>query len=419
MPQYDINLKDYFRILRRRKGIVILVPLIFGALSFVFAFLQAPTPFYRSTAVVRVERAINVVGLLQELVVANPEANLETQAALIKGFPVMSAAARALGLIPPEATPEQIQASPAYLKAIQELQERVEVKRVEGTNLIEIGATSPDPEQSVRIANSLAHAFQADNFATRNRQVREAREFIDKQLQEVGARLRQSEDELKGFQEANKILLLPEETKGVLTRLAALEVDHAGIKRAVGETETQLRLLEEGKALGRPSGLAPDGADPALIKLYTGLSDLTLERENLLLTLLPAHPQVKQLDAQMVNIREGLKEALTARVQALRRRGDELQRAIASLRREQAAIPETALEMARMEREVKVSERIFSLLKERHQEAMIKEREQVAEVSLVRPAVLPLRPINPPQAVPKGAVGLVIGLVLGFVLAFV
>jgi tyrosine-protein kinase Etk/Wzc len=72
-----------------------------------------------------------------------------------------------------------------------------------------------------------------------------------------------------------------------------------------------------------------------------------------------------------------------------------------------------------MEREVKVNERIFSLLKEKHQEALIKEKEQVGEVSLVRPAVGPLRPVNPPQALPKAVVGLVIGLVLGFVLAFV
>lgn len=419
MAQYDINLKDYFRILRRRKGIVIFVPLLFGMFSFVLALLQAPEPLYRATAVARVERAVSVVSLLQELVALSPEANLETQAALIKGFPVMSAAAKKLGLIPQDTTIEKIRISPASLKAIRDLQEQVEVKRVLGTNLIEISATSQNPEAAVRIANSLAEAFQEDNFATRSRQVREAREFIEKQLREVGSGLRQAEDQLKAFQEANKILLLPEETKGVLSRLAALEVDYAGIRRGTGEAERQLRRLDEGKALARPSDVAVDGADPTLSKLYTVLSDLTLERGKLLLTLLPAHPQVKQLDAQIADIRHALKDTLASRVQTLRRRADELQRAIARLKREQAAIPETALEMARMEREVKVNERIFSLLKEKHQEALIKEKEQVAEVSLVRPGVGPLRPINAPQSLPKTAVGLVIGLVLGFVLAFV
>jgi len=419
VAQYDINLRDYFRILRRRRGIVILVPLLFGFFSFVLAFVQAPTPLYRATAVVRVERAVSMTGLLQELVTFNPDGNLGTQAALIKGFPVMSVAAKKLRLIPPAATAETIQASPLYLKAIHDLQEQVEVKRVEDTSLIEIRTTSDDPDEAVRIANSLAEAFQEDNFATRNRQVREAREFIERQLQEVGVNLRQSEDSLRHYQETNKILLLSEETKGVLNRLAALEGDHAGIRRAVGEVEAQLRLLGEGKAPGRASDPSPGAGDPALSKLYASLSDLTLQRENLLLTLLPAHPQVRQLDAQLANIRQKLREALTARLQTLQAREEELARSIGRLKRAQAAIPEAALEITRKERDVKVSERIFSLLKEKHQEALIKEKEQVAEVSLVRPAVGPLRPINPPQALPKAAVGLVIGLVVGFVLAFV
>lgn len=419
MAQYDINLRDYLRILRRRKGIVILVPLLFGLASFVLALLQTPKPLYRATASVRIERSISPTGLLQELIAFSPVGDVETQAALIKGFPVMSLAAKKLGLIPQEATPEKIQASPAYLNVIQGLQGRIEVNVVEGTSLIEISATSPDPQEAARIANSLAEAFQEDNIVTRNRRVREARQFIAEQLEEVGGRLQESEERLRAFQEANKILLLPEETKAVLSRLAALEVDQAGVRRAIGETEAQLRVLEAGKAVDRPTGLFPDATDPTLSKLYTSLSDLLLERENLLRTLLPAHPQVKQVDAQIANVRQSLREALISRLQVLRRRADELQKNITRLKAEQAAIPETALEMARMEREVKVTERLFSLLKEKHQEALIKEKEQIAEVSLVRPATVPSQPINPPQAVPKAVVGLIIGLVVGVVLAFV
>lgn len=419
MAQYDLNLRDNLRILRRRKGIVILVPVLFASFAFALTLLQAPTPLYRANALVRVERALPVTGLLQELLTFNPIGNLETQAALIKGFPVMSGAAKKLGLIPLEATSDRIRASPAYLKAIQDLQKRVEVKPVEGASLIEISATSTSADEAVRIANGLAEAFQEDNFATRSQQVREAREFIERQLKEVGARLRQSEDELKVFRERNQIILLPEETREVLNRIAALEVDHSAIRRTIGEVEEQLRRLDEGKLVSRPAGIATDGADPALSKLVTSLSDLMLERENLLLTLLPAHPQVKQMDAQIASLRQSLKEALAARLQALRGRADDLRRSIARLRQEQAAIPETSLELARMEREVKISERLFSLLKEKHQEALIREKEQVAEVSVVRPALGPLTPVNAAQPLPKAAVGLVIGLVVGLVLALV
>ncbi len=419
MGEYDINLREYFRIIRRRKGIVILVPLLFGLSAFVLALFQSPELLYQAKAVVRVERAMNMAGLLQEVFTFDPETNLETQAALIKGFPVMSLAAKKLGLIPQGATPDEIRASPAYLKAIRDLEDQVEVERVERTNLIEIKATSADPKEAARIASSTAKAFQEDNLATRSRHVREARKFIEEQLQEVDSGLRRSEEGLGAYQERTEIILLPEETRAVLNRLVAMEADLEQTKRAVAEAEAQLALLEEGKELVRPVGLTSDNPNPVLAKLYASFADLALKRESLLLTLQSVHPEVRQVDAEIANVRQSLRGALTSRLQVLREQATELRKGITRLKQQQATLPEAALEMARIEREVKVNERIYSLLRERHQEALIKEKEQVGEVSIVRPAMVPSEPINPPGAMPKAAVGIVIGLIMGGVLAFV
>jgi Mrp family chromosome partitioning ATPase/uncharacterized protein involved in exopolysaccharide biosynthesis len=421
MAQYDINLREYFRIIRRRRGIVILVPIFFAFSAFALAILQSPKSLYQATAVVRVERAVSMAGFLQEVLTFNPESTLETQAALIKGFPVMSLTAKKLGLIPHGATHDEIRISPAYLKTIRDLEEQVEVQRVEDTSLIEINATSGDPKEAARIANSTAKAFQDDNLATRSRHVREARKFIEEQLQEVGSGLRQSEERLGAFQETNEIILLPEETKAVLDRLVALEADFEKTKRTIAETVSQLKLLEEGKAVARPTSPTSDTPDPVLSNLYVSISDLKLKRDNLLLTLHSTHPDVKQVKAEIANIRQSFRGALGSRLKALTRQSSEIRKGIARLKREQAALPEAALEMemARKERDVEVNARIFSLLKERYQEALIKEKEQVAEVSLVKPATVPTESINPPAAVPKAGVGLIIGLIMGGVLAFV
>lgn len=419
MAQYDINLREYFRIIRRRRGIVIIVPLLFGLSAFALALLQTPTPLYQATAVVRVERALNMAGFLQEAFTFNPESTLETQAALIKGFPVMTLTAKNLGLIPQGATVDEIRASPASLKAIRDLEDHVEVQRVKETSLIEIYATSDDPKEAARIANSTAEAFREDNLATRSANVREARKFIEEQLQEVGTGLQQSEERLGAFQEKNEIILLPEETKALLDRLVTVETDLEKIQSAAGQTASQLKLLEEGKAFVRPSEPVSETPDPALSKLYVSLSDLSIRRDNLLLSLHPTHPEVRQVDAEMDNVRQNLRDALGARLKTLRMRAAELEKDIARRKRQQASLPEAAMEMARKQRDVKVNERIYSLLKERYQDALIKEKEQVAEVSIVMPATEPLEPINPPAAVPKAGVGLVIGLIMGGVLAFV
>ncbi|MFQ5883319.1 MAG: SPOR domain-containing protein [Candidatus Methylomirabilales bacterium] len=423
MTQYDLNLRDYWRVIRRRKAIVIFVPLLFGSVAFGMAVFRTPAPLYRATATVVHERAVSTVGLLQELITYNPSGNLQTKAALIKSFPVISRAAKRLGLIPEHATRDEIRASPAYLEVIQNLPGSVTVNQVGNTSLIEIHVTSLDPEEAARIANSFAEAFQEHSFDTRNRQVREARNFIERQLRDVGLRLRESEEQLRAFQESKEILLLTDEARAASTRLATQEVEHEQITRAIRELELQLRVLKEGAARDRLPRFSADGVDPGLDRLYAVLSDLTVERENLLLTLRPAHPQVRKVTARIANVRRSivrdLSQALSSKLQLLRARARVAWDAIARLKANKATLPEAALEMARMQREVKVSERIFSLLKERLQEALIKEKEQVMEVSVVKPAMVPSAPINSERAAPKGAVGLLVGLVLGLVLAFI
>jgi polysaccharide biosynthesis transport protein len=411
MTRYDISLRNSLRILRRHKEIVILVPLLFGVSAFILTLLQTPRTLYQATASVNVEQVNSPTGLLHEVITLSPVEIVETQAALIKGSPVMGRAAKKLGSIPGEATPEEIRVSPVFLKAIQDLQKQVEVKVKDSTNLIAIIATSIDSKEAARIANVVTEAFQQENFAIRTRQVREAKEFIEKQLDEETRRLQMSKEKLRAFRDVNKI---------DLSRLSALEVDQTGVRRAMGEMEVRLRLLEEGKPLDHPITLFTDVVDAVLAKLYTSLFDRVSEREYLLLTLPSAHPQVKQADAQIATVRQSLRDNLQSKLQALIERADGLQETIARLKEEQAAIPKAALDMTRMEREMKGSERLFSLLKGKYQEALIKEKEQVGGVRLVSPAMVPSQPINPPQTVPKAAVWLVIGgLVMGVIMAFV
>lgn len=59
-----------------------------------------------------------------------------------------------------------------------------------------------------------------------------------------------------------------------------------------------------------------------------------------------------------------------------------------------------------------------TLLKSKHQEALIKEAEKIEEVSIVKPALRPAVPVNPPKTLMTGLVGMVMGLILGLVLAF-
>lgn len=421
MAQYELNLRDYWRVLRKRKLSIVLVTLAFGAMAYLFAELQKPQPIYRTTAVVKFERATTLVGLLVETISLSSGDSMITQAAVVRSFPVMERAAKILRIIPADLDSEAIKQNPRYVEILSDLRGQVAATPEENTSLINITVTSPDAGQASRIANAVAQAYREENLLARNRQVREARRFIEERLAEVGGRLQEAEDEIRALKERRGFVSLSEETTASLTRLASLESEYDKVRLTQQETASQIQVLQDSQVVA--GEVAPriftDAGDPTIAKLNSTLLDLSVERENLLTTLTPAHPQIRDLRTRIATTRENLVRELRLKVQTFQARAAELERQIRLVRQQQRSLPDVTRQYAGLQREITTNETLLAQLRSKQQEVQIKEKEQVEEVTLVRPAVEPTRPINPPQTTGKGVVGVLIGLTIGLVLAFV
>ena len=421
MTQYDLNLRDYWRILRKRKWAVAVVALAFGATAYIFAELQKPEPVYQSTSVVKFERSTTLVGLLVETISISSGDSIATQAAVVRSFSVLERAAKALQVIPADLDSEAIKRNPRYVQFITDLRGRVTAAPEENTTLINITVSSPSPAEATRTANAVAQAYREENLLTRNRQVREARRFIEEQLVEVGGRLKAAEDGLRGLKERRRFVSLLEETTAALARLNSLEAEYERVQRTQQETASQIQALRDPQVVS--GAVSPriftDAGDPVIAKLNSILLDLGVERDNLLFTLTPAHPQVRDLTARIATAQTNLQRELRLKIDAFQKRGVDLQRQIQQLRQELHALPDVSLLYTQFQRDITINENLLSQLRSKLQEVQIKEKEQVEEVTLVRPAIEPGRPINPPQTTGKGVVGLLIGLTIGLVLAFV
>jgi capsular exopolysaccharide synthesis family protein len=421
MAQYDLNLRDYWRILRKRKWIVGLITLAFAAMAFAFAEVQQPDPVYHATAVVKYERTTTLVGLLVETISISSGDSITTQAAVVRSFPVLERAAKALKIIPADLDSERIKATPRYIQALSDLRARVTATPEENTTLINITVPSSDPIEAARTANAVAQAYQEENTLLRNHQIREARRFIEEQLAEVGGRLRQAEDGIRSLKERQRFVSLADATTASMTRLANLEGEQDKLRRMQQETASQLQALEDPDAVAGTvtPRIFTDASDPTIGKLNSTLLDLSVERENLLLTLTPRHPQVVDLTARVSSVRESLVRELRLKQRSLQERLAALHHQVQQVRQEQQVLPEVSRRFAEFQREIAVNENLLASLRTKLQEVQIKEKEQVAEVALVRPAIEPARPVNPPQTTGKTIVGLLIGLTVGLVLAFV
>ncbi|HWU37151.1 MAG TPA: Wzz/FepE/Etk N-terminal domain-containing protein, partial [Candidatus Acidoferrum sp.] len=378
MPQYDLNLRDYWRILRKRKGAVLVVALAFGAMAFIFAEVQKPQPIYQATAVVKFERMTTLVGLLVENISVSAGDSLATQAAVVRSFSVLERAAKTLRLIPANLDSEAIKNISRYVQLLSDLRGQVAAAPEENTTLINITVTSSDAAQAARIANAVAQAYREENVLTRNRQVREARRFIEAQLEEVGGRLQEAEDAMRALKERRGFISLPEETTAALGRLTLLEGEYDKVHRIQQETANQIQALQDpqvaaGAVLPR---IFTDTGDPTIAKLNTTLLDLGVERENLLITLTPEHPQIRELNARIEAARGNLIRELRLKMQAFQGRATDLQRQIQQIRQDQRTLPDVAQQYARLQRDLTINETLLSQLRSKFQEVQIKEKEQ-------------------------------------------
>src|SRR2546425_3945123 len=186
MAQYEMNLRDYWRIVRRRRLVILASTILVAVFSFWFAKQKVPT--YQATASVRFEQSTSVTGLLVEVLSFSPGNDpIETQASIIKSFPVLEQVARRLGKLPAASPTAAIRESKAYTAVIDSLASRIKTGRIGGTNIIEIFATSTNPRQARDVANTVAVVSKEYAGGPRNVPLTDPRHYTEQQLPDLEA----------------------------------------------------------------------------------------------------------------------------------------------------------------------------------------------------------------------------------------
>jgi uncharacterized protein involved in exopolysaccharide biosynthesis/Mrp family chromosome partitioning ATPase len=416
MAQYEMNLRDYWLIVRRRRFIIVVATLLVAMLSFWFS--RQRVPVYESTASVRYEQSTSLTGLLVEVLAVGAGDNIETQGSVVKSYPVLEETLRRMGKLPERLPGQPLRESRAYLNALDALGEKIRTARVAGTSVITITATSTNPGEAREIADTVAESYRDYNRQLRNARITEARKYIETQLTEAEARVKRAEEQVWAFREANSIIT-PGAESGVLL---SLFTQLRGAIETARQQRTELELAQARLARIDPATFGErvfvDSTNPALQRLQATQVDLLLEHNNLALEVTDRHPRLQALTDRMREVRLEMRREVAAQIALLRSREEILTRQMADVMQKNRDVPNVELGLQRLQRDAKTNEDLLALLRTKHQEALIKESERVEEVSIVRPATDPAEPSST-DGVNTVLVGALLGLMLGLVLAFV
>jgi succinoglycan biosynthesis transport protein ExoP len=416
MAQYDINLREYWRIVRKRKAFIILITIVLTLFSGALAIIRAPSPIYEATCSIKFEKSVSPLGLYTQFISWGSGSEIETQMAVIKGYPVFEKAGSAMGLID-----EERDSGARLGEIITRLQSQVTVTREGFSNIVNITGKASSPEFVAALTNQVALAYKGTHADEVRQRTTEAIKFIRGQLKDVGGRLKESEERLRGFREEKNVIALTAQSSNLLSRLQALEIEWATTMEAKKELEDVMRRVREASSnpLSSRGAFSSEKASSLYQKLNSRLVDLMIKRHTLLVQYTSSHPEVIEMNKQIGEVTQKMITELESHLKTQTKKGEKLRKEIDTLREQIRGLPDRGLQLSRLERDVERLGQTYSLLETKYQEALIQDAEKPEEVTIIRPAFEPSRPINPPHTVSSALLGAMIGLALGVVFAFI
>ena len=421
MASYELNLRDYWRIIKKKKIIVIVTIIMLGGFSFFFALMNKPTPMYQSTASLKIEKSTDLTGMYMQSFNWYAGDEMATRGEEIKSIPMVEKAAQIMGLIDSSLTSKEIRNNPEYYSIVDKLRKRIKTEQEGLTNIIHIKVTDYDPQRTADLANAVAQVYIQESFQIKNAKAISALRAITNQLAQAERNYKNTEKKIRAYKNQNNLLLL----EGTASRLSA------EITVAQGELEELRSDINQIDNILFEIDQNPD-------YIYYISFDLLLNRRNTVLTALQSqlnqlstnerqylqhytenHPTVTEVRRQIESKQRRFIEELKTYRETLVQTENNIYERWKRLSGNYRSIPLLDFTLSNIERELEISQNLFQTLGARHQEALIKRSELVNEVFLIKPAFLPTRPVNPTMIGPTTAIGTVIGIILGVILAFV
>lgn len=439
------TLNDHVRILARRKWLILFTFLCLAGSAAAFSFLM--TPVYQACTTVMIEEE----GGMEDHIFAvssmlRPDSKLKNHVEIIKSRTLAEAVVRAVLDSPHGRAFERMAVDKNGALATKDrltrvVQENLTVAPIRDTDIIAVKMSAPNRVMAAFLANAVASEYHRKSLQISRGEISEVRDFLENQLNIVRDSLLLAEEAQKEYMQTAAVSALPDETKELVKQLADFE---SLLNEAKIELESNQRRLSYMKAqLDERKGNLLDEitqiSTPMIQNLRAEMAELEAMRaEYVSQGVKETHPKLQQIlnrinetknkliaeTGQLVSRKLTLKDPLgysqdllgdilnlEIEIQSLSAKADGLRKIVNRYYARMNRLPEKSLKLARLERSAKVGENIYLMLKEKYEEARIKEAGQIGNVRIIDKAVPPDHPIRP-----NGKLNVLLGALLGLLL---
>jgi len=293
-------------------------------------------------------------------------------------------------------------------------------------HIVRVSYRSPDRDLAWLVPQALVNHYIAQRQELQTLELRSTIDFLQQQIVTISTQLAESERKLESYRERSSVINPQAEATGQVTRLISMQTQLGMLE---DERSSVAALLAEVDATaashkaGQPSAYRRLLAFPNLLQsqaatgLLQSLTTAENEQKALLTRRTPEDSDVKALGGRIAELERELRAMATTYHQGITNQVRSLDSSLGVFRRELQKIPEKELQYARLERQPKVLESVYTMLQTRLKEAEVAVAARDPSVRIVDAAIPPNWPIWPKPMV-NALAALMCGLLLGLATAF-
>jgi len=429
----EIDLMDYWRVIVRRKWVVITFAGAIILFTGIFSFLA--TPQYKSTATLLMEEETSRILSINEAFgdqaqVVRDLRSYNTQLQLLKSKSLAERVARKLNLlsrpefgagrksktsllagvkyiitfkwVTPKKEKDEDQISPLlpsnpYSSIANSLLKGVEVTPVKETKLVELNFKFPSPTLATEIVNTLAEEFINFSIEKRYSTTQQASDFLTEQIANQRDDLAAKERELQRYGQEKDIVFLSDTENTAVNMFANLSeaYNQAMLERINAEAEFRELKDFEGDAV--PQFIS----DPAIQQLKTEYTRLRADYQEKSKQLKPDHPEMTRIKARLDSLKEEINKAADTaegRLKTAQKKEASIKYTLDRQRTDVAKMKNNSILYNSIKSEVESKRRLLNTLLEKQSETQLSAQLKglnASNISIIDKAEVPQKPVSP------------------------
>ena len=327
------------------------------------------------------------------------------------------------------------------------LSSNVEISQKRGLDILSIRAESPSPQEAALMANCYAEAYADYSLKFNRGHLTLNRDFLEKQVKEKYDELMKSEEKLTNFFRSENIADINAQASSVIGSMATIQTQYDASLIEVQTSDKAYQDLKNELNKQDPEAtkyFESMVTDPYVKQLQEEISKLEIQRD-LAQTgneeLLKDSKNLKEINTKITGLKKTLDSKLgilknnaTANTPEQRRemalklfdanlmnnqnkiRENLLKGFLETYKTQYNKLPEQKIEFENLQREKDANERIYLMLLEKYQEALINEESTPNNVKIIDYGKPPKAPSRPNRLLII-VIGLLVGAALGYVFA--